>query len=94
MQKELKKIKGKKSLDIRINSKRRGYFTMNEKMKEALKNIYDNLTDEQKEKAKACKTNEELMDFAGKEGIELPDDLVESVSGGLGLLHHHPDGEC
>ena len=58
---------------------------MDEKMKEALKSVYNNVTDEQKEKVKACKTNEELMDFAGKEGIELPDDLVEAVAGGDAL---------
>ncbi len=58
---------------------------MDEKMKEALKSVYNNLTDGQKEKAKACKTYEELMDFAGKEGIELPDDLVETVAGGDAL---------
>ena len=56
---------------------------MDEKIKLALKNVYDNLTDEQKVKAKACKTEQELMDFAGKEGIELPDDLAEAVAGGL-----------
>ena len=55
---------------------------MDEKTKEALKSVYNNLTDEQKEKAKACKTYEEIMNFAGEEGIELPDDLVDSVSGG------------
>ena len=53
------------------------------KMKAALKGIYDNLTDEQKAKAKACKSEQELLDFAGEEGIELPDDLAESVSGGF-----------
>ena len=52
------------------------------KMKAALKGIYDNLTDEQKAKAKACKSEQELLDFAGEVGIELPDDLAEAVSGG------------
>ena len=50
---------------------------MDEKMKSALKGIYDNLTDEQKEKAKACETAEEFMKLAGEWGIELPDDLAD-----------------
>ena len=54
---------------------------MEEKMKEAMKEIYDNLTDEQKEKAKSCKDLGELMELAGEWGIELPDELVD-VSGG------------
>ncbi len=41
---------------------------MDEKTKEALKGIYDNLSDELKEKAKQCKTMDELMELAdGKE---------------------------
>ena len=51
---------------------------MNEKMKA----FYDSLTDEQKEKAKACKTVDELNELAGKEGIELPDEILDSVAGG------------
>ena len=56
---------------------------MDEKMEKALKEFLANLTDEQKEKAKECKTPEELMAFAGKEGLELPDELIEGVAGGL-----------
>ena len=55
---------------------------MDEKLQAALKDIYDSLTDEQKEKAKACKTMEELMLLAGKEGFELPDEMLDRVSGG------------
>ena len=55
---------------------------MDEKMKEALKGIYENLTDEQKEKAKACKTMDELVALAGEWGIELPDEVVDAVAGG------------
>ena len=55
---------------------------MDEKMNEKLKEIYDSLTDEQKEKAKNCKTVDELMDFAGEEDIELPEELLENVAGG------------
>ena len=55
---------------------------MDEKMKEAFKSIYDNLTDEQKEKAKACKNMDEMMALAGEWGVELPDELLDTVAGG------------
>lgn len=51
-------------------------------MKEILKGIYENLTDEQKAKAKACKNMDELMKLAGEWGIELPDDMLDAVAGG------------
>ena len=53
------------------------------KLEEALKGIWDSLTDEQREKAKACKTLDELTAFAGKEGVELPDELLDAVAGGF-----------
>ena len=59
---------------------------MDEKMNAALKGIYDSLTDEQKEKAKACKTMDELTELAGKEGIELPDEVLDAVAGGGAML--------
>ena len=55
---------------------------MDEKMKETQKGIYDNLSDELKEKAKQCKTMDELTELAGKEEIELPDEVVDQVAGG------------
>ena len=57
-------------------------ITMDEKMKEAMKGIYEHLTDEQKEKAKACKNMDELMKLAGEWGVELPDEALDAVSGG------------
>ena len=51
-------------------------------MEKALKAFFDQLTDEQKEKSKECKTVEELMDFAKKEGIELSDEPLSSIAGG------------
>ena len=56
---------------------------MDEKMKEALKTVLENLTDEQKEVAKECKDLDELFAYLGKEGIEIPDDLVDMVAGGV-----------
>ena len=55
---------------------------MDEKMKEKLKGIYENLSDELKEKAKACKSMDEIMELAGQEDIELPDEVLGAVSGG------------
>jgi len=43
---------------------------------------FEDLTPQQKEKAKACKTPEELLALARKEGIDLTDEQLESVSGG------------
>ena len=55
---------------------------MDDKLNAALKGIYDSLTDEQKEKAKACKTMDELTALAAKEGVELPDEVLDAVAGG------------
>ena len=54
----------------------------NEKLNELLVNVWDSLTDEQKAKAKACKTSDELLKLAGEEGIELPDEVLDAVAGG------------
>ena len=42
----------------------------------------EDLTPEQKEKALACKTPEELLELAKAEGYELSDEELEAVSGG------------
>ena len=42
----------------------------------------ENLSPEQIEKAKACKTPEELFELAKAEGVELSDDQLEAVSAG------------
>ncbi len=54
------------------------------KLNEILKGMWDSLTDEQKEKANACKTLDELTALAGKEGVELPDEVLDAVAGGDG----------
>ena len=41
-----------------------------------------NINDELREKAKACKTPEELLALAKKEGYKLSDDEMEAVAGG------------
>ena len=54
-----------------------------QKLNELLRSIRSSLTEEQLEKAKACKTAEELMALAGKEGIELPDEALDAVAGAV-----------
>ena len=43
---------------------------------------FENLTEEQKKKAQACKTPEEMLALAREEGYELSDEQLEAVSGG------------
>lgn len=43
---------------------------------------FEDLTTEQKEKAIACKTPEELLEFAKSEKIKLTDEQLDSISGG------------
>ncbi len=56
---------------------------MDEKLKEAMKGVFDKLTDEQKEQAKTCKSMDDFMKLAGEWGIELPDELTDAVAGGM-----------
>ena len=42
----------------------------------------NNLTPEQIEKAKACKSADELMALAKAEGVELTDEQLDQISGG------------
>lgn len=42
----------------------------------------ENLSPEQLEKARTCKTSEELLALAKAEGIELSDEELSAVSGG------------
>ena len=44
----------------------------------------ENLTEEQLEKAKACKTSAELIELAKTEGYELSEDDLTAISGGEG----------
>ena len=44
---------------------------------------FKDLTPEQQEKAKACKTPEDILALAKEEGYELSDDELDSVSGGV-----------
>ena len=44
--------------------------------------LFSNLTEDQMEKAKECKTPEEFLELAGAEGIDLTDEQMEALSGG------------
>lgn len=43
---------------------------------------FEDLAPELQEKAKACKTPDEILALASEEGYELSDEELESVSGG------------
>ena len=55
---------------------------MEEKMKEAFRKFCSKLSDEQKKRARNCRSWDELMDFAGNEGVELPDEFLDMIAGG------------
>ena len=47
------------------------------------KEMFDGLSDEMKAKVTECKTSEELMNLAKTEGIELSDEQLDAISGGI-----------
>ena len=49
----------------------------------------ENLTPEQREKALACKSPEEVLALAKQEGYELSDDELDQVSGGWGDVTYY-----
>ena len=46
------------------------------------KKYLEDLTPEQQEKVRECKTKEELMELLAEEDIEIPMDALENVAGG------------
>ena len=46
------------------------------------KEMYENLSDDLKAKVATCKTSEELMELAEKEGIELTNKQMDAISAG------------
>ena len=54
----------------------------NKNLHEQMAELLNGLNDEQKEKAKQCKTVDELMSLLGELDIALPDELLDAVSGG------------
>ena len=47
------------------------------------KELYNGLSDDLKKKATECKNAEELMNLAKTEGIELTDEQMNAISGGV-----------
>ena len=45
--------------------------------------LYDTLSDDLKAKVATCKTGEELVALAEQEGIELTDEQLDAISGGI-----------
>ncbi len=62
------------------------------KRNESLERVIASLTEEQQEKVKACKDMDELTALLGELGVELPDELLDDVGGGLdlGFFFHRP----
>ena len=56
-----------------------------EKVPEILAKLYGNMTDEQKKRALECKTVGDFMAIVEREGVEIPDGLIENVAGGVSL---------
>ena len=53
-----------------------------------------NLSPELQEKVKACKNMNEMIDLAAREGIELPDEALDIVTGGTGLQSPCSDSQA
>ena len=52
------------------------------RIKEKYADFIAGLSDEQKAKVDACETVDELTKLASESGVELPDEILEAVSGG------------
>lgn len=67
----------------------------NENLHEQMMRLLNGLNDEQMEKAKNCKTLDDFLAFAKKENIELPDEILNDISGGVqaGLITTGGSGE-
>ena len=48
---------------------------------------FENLTDEQRAKARACATPEEIMSLAKEEGYELSEEELDGIAGGSAWTH-------
>ncbi len=55
---------------------------------------FKELSPELQEKARACKTPEELVALAEKEGYELTDEELKAISGGIHWTLWCSDREC
>ena len=55
---------------------------------------FNGISDELKAKALACKTSEDLIELAKAEGIELSDEQLDAVSGGVAWFDCGNDAPC
>ena len=55
---------------------------------------FENLTEEQKAKARECKTAEELVKLAAEEDLDLSDEQLEAVAGGRIDWADCDDNDC
>ena len=54
-----------------------------------LEEYIKDLSPEQQEKAKACKTKEELIQLAAEEDVEIPMEALENVAGGCATFEYY-----
>ena len=58
-----------------------------------LEEYIKDLSPEQQEKAKACKTKEELIQLAAEEDVEIPMEALKNVAGGCATFEYYC-GSC
>ena len=63
-------------------------------MYEALETLIKDLPEETKEQARKCRSIEELSMFLADNDIELPEDVLDQVSGGAGCDIHSKEPYC
>ena len=63
-------------------------------MNEIFEKYIEGLSPELQEKARQCKTKEELNEFIAENDLELPEDALELVSGGCGTSTPKPKYYC
>ena len=62
----------------------------NKSLSERMAQILNGLSEEQKEKVRACKDPKELVALLSDMGVELPDELLDGVAGGvIYRVHEH-----
>ncbi|MBO6140604.1 MAG: hypothetical protein J6O40_02325 [Ruminococcus sp.] len=59
-------------------------------MNKELEKLLSELSPELQQKARECKTQEELSEFFADNDIELPEDILDNVAGGCGSGYQCP----
>lgn len=55
---------------------------------------FNDLTEEQKAKARGCETPEDILELVSREGMDLSDEQLEQVSGGAWTPEPDDDDDC